>query len=240
MASSASSASCHPDCDRAMKAQEDYDASQSAALVAAELISGARLIHKLDTELTPYSAQFLVDNACPKKEDGQRSVLTVKDALAFALKEGIPKEGLWPRLGCLVPPSPSSASYIPRVSLKRKVAEANDLLGLINLLLHRQPVGGKLHVWSPEIDSLVDKNFRAPPGYESRYVGLRDVIIVAVRMIEGEIAATVKIWYKKKTALINVSFSKMHVFPQCIGDTIHVIGPTTLLVDFCVPFLSIK
>ncbi|XP_010447760.1 PREDICTED: uncharacterized protein LOC104730305 [Camelina sativa] len=221
-----------------MKAQKDYDASQSAALVAAELISCARLKVKLDTELTRYSAQFLVDNACPKKEDGQRSVLTVKDALAFALKEGIPKEGLWPRLGCLVPPPPSSASLIPRVSLKGIVAEGNDLLGLVNLLLQGQPVGGKMHVWSPEIDSYVNET--APPGYESRYVGLRDVIIVAVEMVEEEILATVKIWYKKKTALIKVSFSQMLTFPQCIGDTIHVIGPTKLLVDFCVPFLSIK
>ncbi|XP_010438210.2 PREDICTED: uncharacterized protein LOC104721842 [Camelina sativa] len=237
----ASSNPCHPDCERAMKAQEDYDASQSAALVAAELISCARLKVKLDTELTRYSAQFLVDNACPKKEDGQRSVLTVKDALAFALKEGIPKEGLWPPLGCLVPPPPSSASHIPRVSLKGKVAEANDLVGLVNLLLlHGQPVGGKLHMWSPEIDSYVNENFQAPPGYESRYVGLRDVIIVAVGMVEEEIVATVKIWYKKKTALIKVSYSEMLTFPQCIGDTIQVIGPTKLLVDFCVPFLSIK
>ncbi|XP_010433021.1 PREDICTED: uncharacterized protein LOC104717183 [Camelina sativa] len=235
----ASSASCHPDCKRAMKAQKYYDESQSAALVAVDLISAARLKLNLDTELTHYSAQFLVENACPKKEDGERSVLTVKDALAFAFKEGIPKKGLWTPLGCMVPPPPSSASHIPRVSLKGKVVEANDLLGVINLLLH-QPVGAKLHVWTQEIDSLVDKNFHAPPGYQSRYVGLRDVVIVAMGMVEEEIVAAVKICYKKKTSLIKVSFSQTHTFPQFIGDTIHVIGPTTLLVDFCAPCLSIN
>ncbi|CAL9227366.1 unnamed protein product, partial [Arabidopsis halleri] len=230
--------SCHPDCERLLNEQEDYDASQSAAIVAASLISYVRVILNLDTEYTMYSAQFLVDNACPKKEDGQRCVLTVKDALTFALKEGIPKEVLWAHLGCMFKPPPS-ACRIPRVSMKGKVVEAKDLKGAIKLLEH-QPVGAKLHVFSPEIDCLGDGIFHGPTSNETRYVGLRDVMIVAVEHIEEDTVATVRICYKKKTSDIKVSLSTMFLATLHDGDDSKAIAPTHLLVDFLVPHLSIN
>ncbi|EOA27803.1 hypothetical protein CARUB_v10023956mg [Capsella rubella] len=230
--------SCHPDCKRATDAQEDYDASHSAAMVAANLISSARLILNLDTEYTQYSAQFLVDNARSKREDGQRCDLTVKDALAFALKKGIPKEVLWAHLGCIFKPPPS-ACHIPRVHMKGKVVEAKDLDGAFKLLEH-QPVGAKLHVFTPDIDLLGDGIFHGPSGYESSYVGLRDVVIVSVKNIEDETVATVKICYKKKTAYIKVSLTQMFMSVPHNGDSSQDIGPTGLLVDFCVPRLSIN
>ncbi|XP_010438269.1 PREDICTED: uncharacterized protein LOC104721889 [Camelina sativa] len=280
--------SCHPECKRALNAQEDYDASQSAALVAANLISAARVILKLDTEYTSYSAQFLVDNACPKKEDGQSCELTVKDALAFALKEGLPKEVVWAHLGCMFKPPPS-ACRIPRVSMKEEVVEAKDLDGAFKLLVH-QPVGAKLHVFSPQIDCVgeevplfacqiprvpmkgevieatnwdealelamqqpvgarlhvfspeFDRRFGekgiydGPSGKGTRYVGLRDVIVVEAARIKGKDVATVQICYKKKTSFVKVAV-KSRSLRFNGGDKSQ---RTSLLVDFCMPRFSIN
>ncbi|XP_019097293.1 PREDICTED: uncharacterized protein LOC104772124 [Camelina sativa] len=137
--------SCHPECERALNAQEDYDASQSAALVAADLISTTRDILKLDTEYTIYSAQFLVDNACPKKEDGQSCELTVKDALTFALKQGLSKQVVWAPLGCVSKVVTPFACQIPLVPMKGEVLEATYWEEALELLM-QQPVGARLHV----------------------------------------------------------------------------------------------
>ncbi|CAA7022872.1 unnamed protein product [Microthlaspi erraticum] len=71
MAFQGPSSDCHPNCLRALNAQEDYDASQRAAMLAVDLITMTRGILKLDSENTLYSAQYLVDNAGPKKDSGQ-------------------------------------------------------------------------------------------------------------------------------------------------------------------------
>lgn len=161
------------------------DASQSAAFVAVSLISSARVILKLDTEYTEYSAQYLVDNAgkeevqgeiiqqrCQvtfenilqymvenvwtKKEDGQgemdqqRCELTVKDCLEFAFKKGLPRRGHWAHLGCTFK-APPFACQIPRVPMKGEVIEATNLGEALKLLM-QQPVGARLHVFSPEFD----------------------------------------------------------------------------------------
>lgn len=76
----------------------------SAAMVAVNLLSTARLILKLDNVYSEYSAQYLVDSACTKKVTDQGEMdnccckLAVKDGLKFAMKEGIAKEKDWKHL----------------------------------------------------------------------------------------------------------------------------------------------
>ncbi|CAH2066402.1 unnamed protein product [Thlaspi arvense] len=169
----------HPECERAMNAQEEHDPSERAAMIAVCLTSSARVIHKLDSEYTEYSSQYLVDNAGPKSEeemaqqrsnltiqdcveylveiaspkseseqrefDQRRRMLTLKDCLDCAFKDGLPK-----RMGCVHKPPPF-ASLIPRVPMIGRVIEAKTLEEAFNLL-KQQPVETKLHVFSPEID----------------------------------------------------------------------------------------
>uniref|UniRef100_A0A1J3CSY9 Uncharacterized protein n=1 Tax=Noccaea caerulescens TaxID=107243 RepID=A0A1J3CSY9_NOCCA len=235
--------SCHPDCRRALDALEDYDESQSAAIVAANLISSARCVLELDSEFTELSAQFLVDNASPEQESGQgRRKLTVKDCLEIAFKEGIPKLEHWAHLGCIFKP-PGIASFIPRVPVKGEVVEAKKLEeGLTLLNQFQQPIGAKLHVFSPQLDRLGDKEIydgpAGPGGAETRYVGLRDVIICYAKRFKGTTVAKVKICYKKKTSFIKVSLERMFLQVPKNGDESQVIEPTLLLVDFCIPRLS--
>ncbi|XP_010451117.1 PREDICTED: uncharacterized protein LOC104733215 [Camelina sativa] len=264
---------CHPDCVKANNEIEDYDASQSAALVAVNLISSARLVLKLDTEFTEYSAQFLIDNAGKEDEPGemdqqrcqvtdenilrylaenvwskkvhgqgevdrQRCQLTVKDCLELAFKKGLPRREHWAHLGCTskVPPF---ACQIPRVPVKGEVIEGKTLEEGFKLLEH-QPVGAKLHLFSPQIDRVGEGIYDGFGSGETRYVGLRDVIIVAVEKFEGDTVAVVKICYKKKTSYIKVSLTRMSLSLPHNGDDSQAIGPTGLLVDFCVPRLSIN
>ncbi|CAH2077555.1 unnamed protein product [Thlaspi arvense] len=261
---------CHPDCIRAMNAQEEHDASERAAIVAANLISSARVILKLDSEFTEYSAQFLVDNAGPKKEEmdqqpvtvkdcvdylrdisrpkeetGQgetvqpRPELTVKDCIECALKLGMPRMEHWGHLGCVfkVPPF---AFLMPRIPpMKGEVVEAKKLEEAFELL-RQQPVGAKLHVFSPQIDRVGEGVYDGPAGggRGTHYVGLRDVIIVSVEKADGDAVAVVKICYKKKTSFMKVSLCRMFVALPSAGQESKVTEPTGLLVDFIIPRLS--
>ncbi|KAG7617817.1 Protein HEAT-INDUCED TAS1 TARGET 4 [Arabidopsis thaliana] len=265
---------CHPDCVKASDEQEDYHASQNAALVAVNLISSARLILKLDAEFTEYSAQFLMDNAgkeddpgevdqqrnqvttenClrylaenvwTKKENGQggmdqqRPVLTVKDCLELAFKKGLPRREHWAHLGCTFK-APPFACQIPRVPVKGEVVEVKTFDEAFKLLVH-QPIGAKLHLFSPQIDNVGEGVYKGlTTGNETHYVGLRDVLIASVEEFEGDTVAIVKICYKKKLSFIKVSLSVRFLSVAHDGDESKLIAPTGLLVDFCVPRLSIN
>lgn len=135
----------------------------AAAMVAVNLLSSARVILKLDNAYTEYSAQYLVDNACPKKEAGQGemdhdcSKLTAKDCLEFVLKEGIPKGEEWPHLGCMFKPP---SSYNPaRLSMKGEVIEPKNLDEALKFF-RQQPIGAGLHVFSPELDDHVGEEVK--------------------------------------------------------------------------------
>ncbi|EOA36237.1 hypothetical protein CARUB_v10010206mg [Capsella rubella] len=206
------------------KFDKKHDVSASAAIVAAELISSARLAHNLDSVRTEYSAQYLVDNA-----GSRRSKLTVKDCLEFALKKGIPKAEDWPQLGSKSKPPSSHKPAL--VSLEGQVTEPKDFEEAREILVN-QPVGAKLHVFSPHIELQQDAIYCASSGEPTRYVGLRDGIILGVEKIEGKSIAIVKVWYKKKFIVLKVALSRMFYWPPDIG-------PTGLLVDFCVPRLSV-
>ncbi|KAL1225157.1 Protein HEAT-INDUCED TAS1 TARGET 1 [Cardamine amara subsp. amara] len=270
---SSSAGICHPDCVRASNEQEDYDASQSAALVAVSLISSARVILKLDNEFTEYSAQFLVDNAGKEEVEGemdqqrsqvnlrnllqymvenvwikredrqgemdqQRPHLTVKDCFEFAFKKGLPLSQHWAHVGCTFK-APPFACQIPRVPMKGQVIEAADLDEGLKLC-RQQPVGARLHVFSPEFDLVGEEGiYDGPSGDGSRYVGLRDAIIVEFDKREGKNLVTVQILYKKKTSFVKVSGKSM-ILPLIGDDGSQVTEPTCLLVDFCVPRLSIN
>ncbi|OAO89868.1 hypothetical protein AXX17_AT5G17770 [Arabidopsis thaliana] len=222
---------CHPDCVKASSEQEDYDASQHAAMVAVNLISSARLILKLDTVYTEYSAQYLGEREQP---------LTVKDCLECAFKKGLPRREHWAHVGCTFK-APPFACHIPRVPMKGEVIETKSLDEAFKLLI-KQPVGARLHVFSPDLDNVgegVYEGLSSLSSKESRYVGLRDVIIVAVNKSEGKTVATVKICYKKKTSFVKVCLSRMFV-QLGGGEESQVKEPTGLLVDFCIPRLSIN
>ncbi|KAL9279840.1 hypothetical protein AtEden1_Chr5g0101521 [Arabidopsis thaliana] len=247
---------CHPDCVKARSEQEDYDASQHAAMVAVNLISSARLILKLDTVYTEYSAQYLVDNAGKEDDQGEMDEpssqftienlhqymqpLTVKDCLECAFKKGLPRREHWAHVGCTFK-APPFACHIPRVPMKGEVIETKSLDEAFKLLI-KQPVGARLHVFSPDLDNVgegVYEGLSSLSSKESRYVGLRDVIIVAVNKSEGKTVATVKICYKKKTSFVKVCLSRMFV-QLGGGEESQVKEPTGLLVDFCIPRLSIN
>ncbi|CAG7898473.1 unnamed protein product [Brassica rapa] len=268
------SSRCHPDCQRAAAAKEEDDSAERAATVAANLISSARLILKLDSEFTEYSAQYLVDNtlvvkepvqqgpprstftiadclehlvdvASPKteadleemaKQQQRRSKITVKDCLECAFKEGIPRREHWAHLGC-VSKVPPYASLMPRVPVKGEVIEVKKLEDALKLLKHG-PVGAKLHVFSPDIDRVgKDGVYQGLAGAETRYVGLRDVIIGGVNKINGVEVATVKICYKKRTSLMKVALNRIIMLLQHHANESQSVEPTHLLVDFIVPRL---
>ncbi|CAA7060799.1 unnamed protein product [Microthlaspi erraticum] len=265
---------CHINCLRVMNAQEDYDASQRAAMLAVDLISSARVIFKVDKKYTEYSAQYLVDNAGPKKESGQgewergravtledlaeylkdieinqeverdpeRPVLTVKDCLECAFRDGLPKAELWGHLGC-VSKVPPFASLIPRVPMKGKVLEAEKWEGGRELL-GKQPVGAKMHVFSPEIDLVDDGEgvYDGPAGPGSTYVGLRDVMVTGYgkKGKNGEKLAELRICYKKESKFIKVSLARVLTSLPRDGEEPQVIEPTGLLVDFIAPRFTKK
>ncbi|CAB89041.1 putative protein [Arabidopsis thaliana] len=83
-----------------------------------------------------------------------------------------------------------------------------------------------------------------PSGEPASYVGLRDGIIVKVEKIQRKTIGTVKIWYKKKFVFLKVAMARRFARfsqPQDIGPgTQPDFGPSLLLVDFCVPRLSME
>ncbi|CAA7053569.1 unnamed protein product [Microthlaspi erraticum] len=194
---------------------QEHDASESAAVVAAELISSARLSLKLDTVRTEYSSRYFLDNAA------SRSNLTVKKCIEFAIKNGIPKAEDWPVLGSNKP---------ALVFMKGEVIETKYLED-VRELMKFHPVGAKLHVFSPHIELQQDAIYCASSGEPARYVGLRDGVIVGVEKFKGKSMAKVKLWYKKKFVFVKVALSRMF-FDESLG-----IGPSLLLVDFCAPLL---
>ncbi|CAA7051253.1 unnamed protein product [Microthlaspi erraticum] len=176
---------------------QDHDETESAAIVAAELISSARHAAKLDSERTEYSARYLVDNAA-----GQN--LTVRKCLEFALKNGIPKAEDWP----LLKPPPS---YKPDlVSLRGEVVEHEDLEEVHALLKH-QTVGAKLHVFQQ------NAIYCGSSGETAKYVGLRDGIVEGVEKFKGKSVARVKVWYKKKFITVKVALSRVFYDPWELG-----------------------
>ncbi|AEE85674.1 target of trans acting-siR480/255 protein [Arabidopsis thaliana] len=263
---------CHPDCLKANNEQEDYDACQSAALVAVSLISSARVIFKIDSKYTEYSPQYLVDNvgkeevegemdqpSCQytvgnllsylvenvwtKKEvrqremDQQRREFTVKDCFEFAFKKGLPRNGHWAHVGCIFP-VPPFACQIPRVPMKGEVIEAANVSEALKLGM-QQPAAARLHLFSPEFDLVGEGIYDGPSGNETRYVGLRDVLMVEAEKIKGETVFTVQICYKKKTSFVKVSTRSM-ILPLNGDDESQVTEPACLLVDFCIPRFSIN
>ncbi|KAG7602654.1 hypothetical protein ISN45_At05g016990 [Arabidopsis thaliana x Arabidopsis arenosa] len=125
--------------------------------------------------------------------------------------------------------------------MKGEVIETKSLDEAFKLLI-KQPVGARLHVFSPELDNVGEgfyEGLSSQSSKESRYVGLRDVIIVAVDKSEGKTVATVKICYKKKTSFVKVLVSRM--FVQLGGGEESQVKETAgLLVDFCIPRLSVN
>ncbi|CAA7028795.1 unnamed protein product [Microthlaspi erraticum] len=203
----------------------EHDESVSAAVVAADLISSTRLALKLDSVHTEYSAQYFLDKVAVAGQS-----LTVKECLEFAFKNGIPKAEDWPLLGSGVKPSPSHKPAL--VSMRGKVDEA-DNFEQVREVLKDQPVGARMHVYTPHIDLQQDGIYCGPSGEAAKFVGLRDVIVLKVEKIYGKSIATVKVWYKKKFVVVKVAVSRMLYFSH-LG-----IGPAGLLVDFCIPRLSI-
>ncbi|CAG7886660.1 unnamed protein product [Brassica rapa] len=187
--------------------------------------------------------QYLVEIATPKPEseprevDERRSTRTLKDCLEYALKEGLPKLEDWTHVGCVHKPPPF-ASLIPRVPMKGELIEAKTSEEA-SKLLRKQPVGAKLHVFNPDFERVRDEGFyEGPSGPESRYVGLRDVMITGNGTMKGGPFLEVKIVYKKKETFLKVSCTRVLTsLPNDSGEECEV-EPTGLLVDFIIPRFS--
>ncbi|XP_010500744.1 PREDICTED: uncharacterized protein LOC104778076 [Camelina sativa] len=211
-----------------------HDESVSAAIVAADLISSTRLKLKLDSVHTEYSAQYLVDNAAGSH--GHK--LTVKGCLEFALKNGIPKAEDWPQLGSVSKPP---SSYKPAlVTMKGKVVVPKNLeevVDMLDLVVH-QPLGAKLHVLNPHLE--LQGIYCGPTGEPASYVGLRDGIILGSGEdprkghCNSEDMAQAEVYNPEsgyeQVVCAAVSGRRAGLFN---------IGPSYLLVDYCVPLLSI-
>ncbi|CAH2067168.1 unnamed protein product [Thlaspi arvense] len=93
--------------------------------------------------------EYLVEVNTPKTESEQREfeerrrMLTVKDCLECAFRDGMPLSRHWTHLGCVHKPPPF-AHLIPRVPMKGQVVEVKTLDEAFKLL-RQQPVGAKLH-----------------------------------------------------------------------------------------------
>ncbi|XP_010436343.1 PREDICTED: uncharacterized protein LOC104720070 [Camelina sativa] len=219
----------------------EYSAQYLVDNVGKEEVEG-----EMDQESCQYTMEnilrYLVENVWTKKDDRQEELdrrhdLTVKECLEFAFKKGLPRGEHWAHLGC-VSKFPPFACQIPRVPMKEEVIEATNWDEAFELL-KQQPMGARLHVFSPEFYRVREGFYEGPSGNGTRYVGLRDVIVVEVERIEGEIVVTVQIFYKKKTSFVKVVMRSM-LLPLNGVDESQVTEPTTLLVDFCIPRLSIN
>ncbi|KAG2245402.1 hypothetical protein Bca52824_092713 [Brassica carinata] len=163
-----------------------------------------------------------------REMDERCSTLTLKDCLEFALRDGLPKTEHWTHLGCVQKPPPF-ASLIPRAETSEEAS----------VLLMDQPVGAELHVFRPEFDLVSSGFYEGPSGPESRYVGLRDVMITGNGMTEGGPFLEVKIVYKKKESFLKVSTTRMLTsLPNDSGEETQLTEPTGLLVDFIIPRFS--
>uniref|UniRef100_A0A1J3EAI3 Uncharacterized protein n=2 Tax=Noccaea caerulescens TaxID=107243 RepID=A0A1J3EAI3_NOCCA len=205
---------------------EEHDESVSAAVVAVELISSARLSRNLDSVRTEYSARYLLDNNAASPN------LTVRACLEFAIKNGLPKAEDWPLLGSSDKQPPPSYKP-PLVTMKGEVVEPDDMDEARELLKH-QSVGAKVHIFSPHVELQQGAIYCGSSGEPATYMGLRDGIITGVEKFKGKSIAVVKVWYKKKFIFLKVAMSRMFY------DGYLDIGPTILLVNFCAPRLSIK
>ncbi|KAG7657173.1 hypothetical protein ISN44_As01g042560 [Arabidopsis suecica] len=187
--------------------------------------------------LPPYDPNFTLafsygrrDNVFENDPEHDESASAAIDCLTFALKKGgIPRAEDWPPLGS---ESKTPSSYEPAlVSMKGEVIEPKDMDEVRELLVHQSAVGAKLHVFTPHIELQQDAIYCASSGEYARYVGLRDGIVVGTEKIQGKSMAIVKVWYKKKFVVVKVALSRMFYLAG--------VGPSVLLVDFCVPRLSI-
>ncbi|VVB10857.1 unnamed protein product [Arabis nemorensis] len=124
--------------------------------------------------------------------------------------------------------------------MKGEVIEPENLDEAMQFFV-QQPIGARLHVFSPELDDHVDEEgfYLGPSSEGTRYVGLRDVMVVTVKRTDGEQPfATVKIHYNKKDTFVKVALNAM--FLQASPDESEVISPGPLLVDYFLPRLSIN
>jgi hypothetical protein len=207
---------------------EEHDESLSAAVVAVELISSARLSRNLDRVRTEYSAQYLLDKAASSSGPS----LTVRECLEFAIKNGIPKAEDWPLLGSSDKKPPPSYKP-PLVTMKGEVAEPDTMDEARELVKH-QAVGAKVHIFHPHVELQQGAIYCGTSGEPATYMGLRDGIFTGVEKFKGKSMAVVKVWYKKKFIFLKVAMSRMFY------DAYLDIGPTILLENFCAPRLSIK
>ncbi|AED92499.1 unnamed protein product [Arabidopsis thaliana] len=235
---------CHPDCVKASSEQEDYDASQLSIwwIMLGRKTTREKWMNQALSSLskTCISIWWKMSGIRGKMCREREQPLTVKDCLECAFKKGLPRREHWAHVGCTFK-APPFACHIPRVPMKGEVIETKSLDEAFKLLI-KQPVGARLHVFSPDLDNVgegVYEGLSSLSRKESRYVGLRDVIIVAVNKSEGKTVATVKICYKKKTSFVKVCLSRMFV-QLGGGEESQVKEPTGLLVDFCIPRLSIN
>ncbi|WZZ24496.1 protein HEAT-INDUCED TAS1 TARGET 1 isoform X1 [Brassica napus] len=207
------------------------------AVIAAKLLSIVK--HRPESILTDYSAQYMLDFAPrPKKAQikHQRTCckpLSVLDGLKYGLKNNLPREQDWKYAGCRDICKPTGLSLFRMVGDLRPTKRLSAALSALRMI----PVAAQLHVFEPDIDIVGNEIYRGPKYFESKYVGLRDVMIYATDIVDEELVAVVNFPYKRLKelrVLLDVMLVQTPREDETNDPFEELENPTCLLTKFCI------
>ncbi|KAF2541095.1 hypothetical protein F2Q68_00029229 [Brassica cretica] len=207
------------------------------AVIAAKLLSIVK--HRPESILTDYSAQYMLDFAPrPKKAQikHQRTCckpLSVLDGLKYGLKNNLPREQDWKYAGCRDICKPTGVSLFRMVGDLRPTKRLSAALSALRMI----PVAAQLHVFEPDIDIVGNEIYRGPKYFESKYVGLRDVMIYATDIVDEELVAVVNFPYKRLKelrVLLDVMLVQTPREDETNDPFEELENPTCLLTKFCI------
>lgn len=99
------------------------------------------------------------------------------------------------------------------------------------------PVAAQLHVFEPDIDIVGNEIYRGPKYFESKYVGLRDVMIYGTDIVDEELVAVVNFPYKRLKelrVLLDVMLVQTPREDETNDPFEELENPTCLLTKFCI------
>ncbi|KAJ0251698.1 hypothetical protein HA466_0126230 [Hirschfeldia incana] len=219
-----------------LRYDEDHDIAW--AVIAAKVLSAAK--HRPERIFIDYSAQYILDFARrpgKAKRKHQRTCckrLTVVEGLEYGLKNNLPREQDWKYAGCRDIRKPTSIPLFRMGGDLRLTKEPSPALSNLRMV----PVAAQLHVFEPDIDRIVgDEIYRGPTYFESKYVGLRDVMIYATEVVDKELVAVVNFPYKrlkKLRVLLDVMLVQTPREDETNDPFEELENPTYLLTKFCI------
>ncbi|RID77877.1 hypothetical protein BRARA_A00749 [Brassica rapa] len=207
------------------------------AVIAAKLLSIVK--HRPESILTDYSAQYMLDFA-PRPREAQIKhrrtcckPLSVLDGLKYGLKNNLPREQDWKYAGCRDICKPTGVSLFRMVGDLRPTKRLSAALSALRMI----PVAAQLHVFEPDIDIVGNEIYRGPKYFESKYVGLRDVMIYGTDIVDEELVAVVNFPYKRLKelrVLLDVMLVQTPREDETNDPFEELENPTCLLTKFCI------